>query len=138
MPKRPNFTPILTDQGWMVSIPPTLSGSGKRERHFYGVDEQAAKKAAGKLRTQYANGQRGGIISHDLAVMAAKAQKLLDPLNMTILEAAQDVVRRYDADGNNESFKDRLSPSSKTRPVKVKPLAALPDAIHNGFWQQFA
>jgi hypothetical protein len=32
MPKRPNFTPILTDQGWMVSIPPTLSGSGKRER----------------------------------------------------------------------------------------------------------
>jgi integrase len=93
----------------MVSIPPTLSGSGKRERHFYGVDEQAAKKAAGKLRTQYANGQRGGIISHDLAVMAAKAQKLLDPLNITILEAAQDVVRRYDADGNNESFKDRLA-----------------------------
>lgn len=109
MPKQPKFQPILTDQGWMVSIPPNLSGSGKRERKFFGVDEQAAKKAAGKLRTQFNIGQRGGVISHDLAVMAAKAQQLLEPLNMTILEAAQDVVRRYDADGNNETFKDRLA-----------------------------
>ena len=73
------------------------------------MDEQAAKKAAGKLRTQYSVGQRGGVISHDLAVMAAKAHKMLEPLNMTILDAAREVVGRYDADGNNESIKDRLA-----------------------------
>lgn len=69
MPRSPNFQPVETPKGWMVSIPANMTSEGKRVRKFFPL-ETDAKKFGASLRTKYRTGQRGGHISHELAVMA--------------------------------------------------------------------
>jgi hypothetical protein len=88
MPHTPKLVEIETNRGWMVSVPPTMSGSGKRVRKFFPEQKQAAKFAA-SLRTQYREGQRSGVISHELAHDASSANKLLSPHGASILDAAK-------------------------------------------------
>jgi integrase len=107
MPKRPKFEPLETNIGWMVSVPASMSGTGKRQRKFFEKPRDAEKFAAG-LRTQYHAGERGGVISRALAAQAAVAAKLLEPHGLTILDAAKDAVKRIEAEGNAETFGERL------------------------------
>ena len=72
MPKRPSFQPLETASGWMVSVPPSMSGQGKRERKFFEA-EKDANEFAKKLRGQFSRGERGGIVDAGLARMAAES-----------------------------------------------------------------
>jgi len=80
----------------MVSIPANMSSTGKRVRRFFELEKDAKAFAAGK-RQKYHDGERGGIIPHDLAVMAGVANEMLEPHGVTLLEAARAFVARVDA-----------------------------------------
>ena len=50
MRKRPSFKPLLTPDGWMISIPESMSGTGKRKKRYFELEKDAGK-VAGMLRT---------------------------------------------------------------------------------------
>lgn len=127
MPKRPNFQPLETASGWMISVPPSMNGNGKRERKFF-RSEPDAKKFAKSLSGQFNRGERGGVVDAGLARMAASSAKLLEDSGATIheackswqemavmlepygispLEACRQAVERYKAAGVNETFRAR-------------------------------
>ncbi len=110
MPKTPKFNPIPTASGWMVSLPPNMTGAGKRERRFF-TDEREALKLAKRLRAEYQVGNRGGLIDAGLARMAADAAKILEPWGVSILDAAREIAKQYAANraasGADETFGER-------------------------------
>jgi integrase len=108
VPKRPKFLPIERPEGFMVSVPAAMSGNGRRQRKFFEKKPDAEKFAA-KLRTRYHEGERSGVISHALALDAAAAAALLAPHGLSLLDAAKDVAKRLEAEGNSETFQERLS-----------------------------
>ena len=105
MALNPKFAVVETPSGWMVSIPANMTGAGKRIRKFFPDPGEAEKFAAG-LRRKFRDGQRGGVIPHELAIMAATAAEMLAPHGVTILEAARAFVARVDV-GSAETFSDR-------------------------------
>lgn len=118
MPRRPKFEPILTDSGWMVSVVGKMSPDGKRVRRFFGTDEKEALKFAASLRTRYHAGERGGQISHELAVMAAAAAELLEPLGVTIMDAARAFAAKATETGSAETFSERYDRAVATNEME--------------------
>lgn len=106
MPKRPTFTPIETPDGWMVSVPPSMSGNNRRERKFFDKPTDAERYAK-RLRGDYANGMRGNVIESSLARQAADAARVLAPYGITLMDAANLAVRHHLATKNSETFGDR-------------------------------
>ena len=106
MPKRPNFEPLETADGWILNLPGSVSTTGRRERKTF-TDKKEAVKFAATMRAKYHAGERSGIISISLARDAAEAIKLLIPHKLTLTEAARDVVRRLEAAGSKETFEER-------------------------------
>ena len=102
----PKFTAVETPKGWMVSVPGNLSSTGRRVRKFFKLPTDAEKYAAG-LRAKYREGRRGGVVPHELAIMAATAEEMLEPHGVTILEAARAFVARISETGSAETFADR-------------------------------
>lgn len=90
----------------MVSIPGNMSSSGKRVRKFFSNPTDAEKFAA-SLRKKYREGRRGGVIPHDLAVMAGIAAEILEPHGVTILDAARSFIERLKTTGSSETFAER-------------------------------
>jgi len=108
MPHRPQFTPLDTEKGWKIEIPRAMSGTGKRRRVYFETEKEANKYAA-SMRTKYHAGERGGIISRQLAQMAGEAAALLEPFGVTILDAAQDMAKRLGSDSNQETVAERFT-----------------------------
>jgi integrase len=106
MAKRPQFDPIQTTSGWMVSVPASMSASGKRSRKYF-PKESAANSFAASLRRQYHQGERGGVIPHALALDAAAAIAILEPLGLSLIEAAKIVQAQWQARGKVETFRER-------------------------------
>lgn len=106
MPKHPQFAPTKTSGGWMVSIPANMTESGERVRRYFASADLAHKFATG-LRRDYHRGQRGGVISLELALMAESATAMLEPHGATIIDAARDFVKRAEAAKSDETFGER-------------------------------
>lgn len=106
MPKRPKFFPVKQSGQWMVSVPPSMTGTGKRERKFF-EKKSDADKAAGALRTRYHEGERSGVISRALATDAAAAAAILRPHGLSLADAAREVVKRIESAGSKETFRER-------------------------------
>jgi integrase len=103
MPRRVDFKPVETVDGWMVSVPPKLTADGKRVRRFF-PELREAQKFAGKLRTTHESGVRGGLISASLAMQAAAAVKVLEGSGLSLVEAARMAVATTLAGGGAEVF----------------------------------
>ena len=101
----PKFAVVETASGWMVSVPANMAAGGKRVRKFFQSPTEAEKFAA-SLRRKFRDGQRGGVISHEMAVMAATAADLLEPHGVTILEAVRAFIARIGT-GSAETFAQR-------------------------------
>lgn len=101
----PKFAVISTPDGSMVSVPGNMSSTGKRVRKFF-ANPTDAEKFAASLRKKYRDGRRGGVISHELAVMAGTAAELLEPHGVTILDAARSFIERVGT-GSSETFAER-------------------------------
>jgi integrase len=106
MPKRPVFQPLETSDGWMVSIPKTMSGDGKRRKRYF-PELKEAEKFAKSLRGDYHAGLRGGTISPELAIEAVKAAEILAPYGLTLIEAARQVADKIEAGSSPETFRER-------------------------------
>ena len=102
----PKFEVLETAAGWMVSVPGNMTSTGKRVRKFFPNPGDAEKYAA-MLRKKYRDGRRGGVIPHEMAVMAGTAAELLEPFGVTILDAARAFVTRAEATGSAETLADR-------------------------------
>ena len=98
----PKFEAIKVPEGWMVSIPGNMTSTGKRTRRFFPSASDADKFAA-SIRKKYREGRRGGVISHELAVMASELPELY---GVTILELARGFVPRVGV-CSSETFAER-------------------------------
>ena len=90
----------------MISVPPAMSGNGRRERKFF-TKLSDAERYAKRLRGDYANGMRGNVIESGLARQAADAARLLEPYGISLIDAAKLAVRHHIATKNSETFGDR-------------------------------
>lgn len=108
MPKLPSFDPVETAAGWMVSIPPSMAGDGKRHRKFFELKRDAEKYGA-KIRATWASGRRGSMITADLAIEAMKATNVLEGTGIGLLEAAKIVAKQIKSTGAMETFRDRYA-----------------------------
>lgn len=92
MARHTKFTPTETPAGWRLNIPAKYTETGKRERHFYRTQKEAL--AAAKLLKQSAAefGHKSQAIRPSLAEDATAAAALLEPLGISLLEAARIVA----------------------------------------------
>ena len=89
----------------MVSIPPGMSATGRRVRKFF-PDLPKAQKFAGKMRGAHASGLRG-LLTSELAAEAVTAIRILQPLGISLVEAARLAAAAQDVQGQTESFRAR-------------------------------
>lgn len=107
MPKRPDFLPVETAKGWMVSIPPGMTADGKRVRRFF-QDKKKAEKLAGALRAQHHSGVRGSVLPSHVAQQAMEALKILQPVGLSLMEAARMAAAQLGGEEQREIFRERL------------------------------
>jgi len=103
---RPEFIPVKTVDGWMVSVPGAMSATGRRVRRFFDSKDKAEKFGA-RMRGLHTAGQRGGLVPAELALQAAAAWKVLEPLGISLVEAARMVAAMEGAEMKTESFRKR-------------------------------
>ena len=98
MAKPPRFAPKRTDNGrWRLSIPGSFSETGKRQQLFFKTHKQA-KEAADHWKSQASDfGKQARVIKPSLAEVAVKAEAMLKPFGVSLLQAAQDYVDREKA-----------------------------------------
>lgn len=107
MPRPPNISPVLTaSDGWMVSIPGSMTATGKRRRKFFGDAKARAEKFASRIRRIYHKGERQTLLTPEQATQAAQALKLLDGTGISLIEAARAVVRQREECGT-ETLRER-------------------------------
>jgi integrase len=92
MAKPIRLTPINTDKGWRLNIPPKLSETGRRQQLFFRT-QVLAKAAADDLKAKREEfGSQARAISPTIAEQATKAHSLLLPFGITVLEAAERIA----------------------------------------------
>ncbi len=137
MPKRPDFKAIETESGWMISVPPSMSSTGKRERRFF-EEPSHAEVFAKKLRGKYARGERGVVIDTAGASDAAEALAILAGTGITLTDAAKAALAAHQAGGKSEPFRVRyeravLEGEARWRPSYLRDMGKLPDWVSEGF-----
>jgi integrase len=88
MPRRPSLEVTTTAKGYLVHVPASLAATGKMERRYF-KDTKDAEALAGRLRTMYHKGIRGGVVGPVVAHQAQEAEKLLEGTGLSLLEAAR-------------------------------------------------
>jgi integrase len=73
----------------------------------YFADEKKAARFGASMRAKHSSGHRGALIPAELAMQAAAAQKVLEPLGISLIEAARIVAAQEGAAEGREIFKDR-------------------------------
>lgn len=93
MAKPIRLTPKKTDTGsWRLSIPPKLSGIGRRQQLFYRTQALALAAAADLKEKREEFGSQAKAIGPTLAEQATIAADLLRPWNLSLVEAARIVA----------------------------------------------
>ena len=91
MARIPKFAFRNTPRGWMVNTPATLTLTGRRERCYFATRDEAKDHAA-KLREKFLeHGGNAQAITPTLAEAATTAERMLEPLGISLLEA----IRRF-------------------------------------------
>jgi site-specific recombinase XerD len=92
MPRTPKFNWTKTPSGWQVNVPPSISETGKRERHFFDTRDKA-KNHAQDLREKFLeHGGQAAAIKPSLAEAAVAAEAILAPYGGGLVEAARFYV----------------------------------------------
>lgn len=105
MPRRPDFEPVETAKGWMISVPPGMSATGCRVRRFFADEKKAAAFGAG-VRAKHTAGVRG-MLPAEVALQASEALRILQPLGISLIEAARIAARAAGSAEVAERFMDR-------------------------------
>ncbi len=88
MPRRPSLEVSDTAKGFLVHVPASLAATGKMERRYF-KDRKDADALAGRLRTMYHKGIRGGVVGPVAAHQAEESEKLLKGTGLSLLEAVR-------------------------------------------------
>ena len=92
MARTPKFNWKKTPAGWQVDVPPSVSETGKRERHFFKTRDEA-KEHAQTLREKFLeHGGQAAAIKPSLAEAAVAAEALLAPWGATLIQAVRFYV----------------------------------------------
>ena len=92
MARTPKFAFKQTPRGWLVNSPATITQSGRRERSYFPTRD-AAKAHAAALREKFLeHGGNAQVIPPSLAEAATSAQRLLEPLGISLLDAVTRFV----------------------------------------------
>jgi integrase len=106
---------------WCVNVPPQLSETGKRQQLFF-PSEAKAKVQCNLLKVRQSNfGNTLAAMNAARIVEAAEAYKLLDPLNLGLLDAVRAHVATVKARNASVTFGtafDRFAESRKGKSVK--------------------
>lgn len=89
MARKTEFNHVRSKAGWMVSIPPSLSSTGKRERCYFKTRDAARDFASGLKEKVRANGENASAIPPAMAEDAVLATAVLAPWGLSLLEAAR-------------------------------------------------
>lgn len=90
--KAPSTTARKSSKQWIINVPPSITASGKRERHFYKTRDEAAA-AAQALRERFLeHGSNASAIKPSLAEEATLAASMLDPWGASLLDAARAFI----------------------------------------------
>jgi integrase len=89
-----------------------MAADRKRHRKFFATEREAARYAS-KLRGAHNAGQRGGLISANLAAQAQEAIKLLEPTGLGLVDAARIMLRQMASSGASEKLSDRYDRAVK-------------------------
>lgn len=108
MARSPEFGPVRTLAGWMVSIPKGMTATGKRVRRYFPT-ETLAKKFSGKMRAAHNSGLRGGLIPAALAMDAAAAAEILEGTGVSLVEAARAMKAKLEPPEAMETFGARYA-----------------------------
>jgi integrase len=90
----------------MVAIPKKMQTPSSKGRRYFEKKSEALRYAA-MMRERYHTGERGGGISHELAVMAVTGQALLEPYGLTLIEAVKIAVEKLAATTSPETLRER-------------------------------
>jgi site-specific recombinase XerD len=90
MARTPKFNWKEIEKGkWQVDVPPSVSETGKRERHYFTTRDKA-KEHAQELREKFlAHGANAQAIKPSLAEAAVVAEFILAPWGASLVEAAR-------------------------------------------------
>ncbi len=106
MANRLKFGIYKDSSGYQISVPPSMTTSGKRERHFF----RRLADAKVKQKELKANHQKHGTsaltIKAALAEDATKAQEMLAPFNVSLVEVAKEYISRRKAAGSTVPLRD--------------------------------
>lgn len=105
MGRRPDFEPVKTSKGWMVSVPPAMSATGKRVRRFF-QDEKKASSYGASVRAAHTKGMRG-MLPAEVALQAAEAVRILGDSGISLIEAARIAMRTAGSADQAEKFSER-------------------------------
>lgn len=139
MPRKPDLkTSYSARNGWIVSIPATMTATGKRERKYFGEDKKTAEKFASGLRARYAAGLRGAVLDPTTALQAVEAVRILTPLGISLIEAARTIEAQARATGSQETFRERwqrylAANETKWRPIYANTMAKLGSFVGEQF-----
>lgn len=92
MARKPGFKVTNTNRGWKVEVPAQYSSSEKRERTYFPTRDAANKFAVKQRESVKSHGENALAIKPSLADEATRAQTLLEPYGISILEAARRIV----------------------------------------------
>ncbi len=96
MARKPEFKPIKTRAGWMVSVPPSLAESGKRERCFFKSRDKARDYAESLRERTKKHGEAASAIKPSMAEDATRATEILEPFSITLQQAARFYAHHHD------------------------------------------
>ncbi len=104
MSQTPQFSVLETVDGWMVSLPKSMTATGMRVRKFFDT-KTAANRYAASCRSSYHEGIRGAVVPATLALQAAEAARILEGSGISVVEAARMAVARVSSTQDAELFK---------------------------------
>lgn len=90
----------------MVAIPKKMQTASSKGRRYFEKKSEALKYSA-LMRERYHTGERGGGISHELAVMAVTGQAMLEPFGISLMDAVKMTVEKLTVTMSPETLKDR-------------------------------
>jgi site-specific recombinase XerD len=107
MARTPKFNWKEIEKGkWQVDVPPSVSETGKRERHFFTTRDKA-KAHAQTLREKFlAHGGQAGAIKPSLAEAAVAAEAILAPWGASLVDAAKHYAEEMERLGASKSVAD--------------------------------
>ncbi|MEY3895815.1 MAG: hypothetical protein RLZZ214_1335 [Verrucomicrobiota bacterium] len=109
MARKTEFNHVKTKAGWMVSIPPGLSSTGKRERCYFKTRDAARDFATGLKEKTKSNGESASAIPPAMAEDAVLATAVLAPWGLSLLEAARLAASLKERESASCTVKDALA-----------------------------